>query len=164
MLKKYIPIAVLVIGGLILSGIFVPAPTKKVDISTTAFMYTADEKIGKPVATELRGNFNKEDTFQGVLNIEAAEFPHVIFVSGMGLVSYQEKERELLGPIYYDPEQKQFAISIDNPRIYEMLTGEKYSEHPLIVVTSARDLEEAKRQYEGIIKKAVDKLEASAEP
>lgn len=155
-----IVLLVLVLGTLVLLAIFAPPVTKKAEVAAAAFMYTEDERIGKPTSIELKGSFNKEGIFQGALNIGGVEFPHILFFPAGGLVSYEGKEREVLGSIYYNSEHEQYALIISSRETFERLTGEKFAEHPLSIVTNAGGLKEAEAQVEAIRNQALDALEA----
>lgn len=159
-MKKPVIMAALVIIALVLLAIFAPSVTKKIDIVTHAYMYTEDGKIGKHVKTELHGSFNKDDIYQGTLKIGGTEFARILFFPVGGLVSYDGSEREVLGPIYYDRERNQYALIITSGKIYERLTGEKQGDLPLVVVTNAGGLKEAKRQVEAIQDQALNAWEA----
>lgn len=93
-----IVVLVLVLGTLVLLAIFAPPVTKKAEVAATAFMYTEDERIGKPTSIELKGSFNKEGIFQGALNIGGAEFPHILFFPQGVLFLMKVRNGRCLGP------------------------------------------------------------------
>lgn len=66
----------------------------------------------------------------------------------------------MLGSIYYDSEHEQYALIISSRETFERLSGEKFAEHPLTIVTNAGGLKEAEAQVEAIRNQALDALEA----
>lgn len=117
---------------------------EKIEISSPSYMYSGTYKIDKKVNVVLRVNYNnKEDNYEGALTINDITFEKILFKHNASLISYKDSERTVLGDIYFDKKENQFAIIVTDPSLFKQLTNEDYKNEGLVISSPASSLEEA---------------------
>ncbi|QLG38134.1 MULTISPECIES: membrane lipoprotein lipid attachment site-containing protein [unclassified Paenibacillus] len=141
-------IFVIFLGLLVLSAC---SNNEKIDISSPSYMFSEDYKISKEIEVSLKGHFNKDDNnYEGSLSINEINFKKVLFKHNSLLISYEGSERTVLGDIYLNTSDNQFAIVITEPSLYKQLTNEEYNKDGLIISSPASSLEEARSIEENL--------------
>ncbi|MGV2887136.1 hypothetical protein [Paenibacillus taichungensis] len=124
---------------------------EKIEISSPSYMFCEDYKISKEIEVSLKGDFNKNDNnYEGSLSINEINFKKVLFKHNSLLISYEGSERTVLGDIYLNTLDNQFAIVITEPSLYKQLTNEEYNNEGLIISSPASSLEEARSIEENL--------------
>lgn len=129
----------------------------KLEINSPAYMYESISGVDQEVDVVLSGLFNEnENSFKGSMTIKNVNYATILFKSGAGLISYEDKKRTYLGEIFYNSQTRQYTIEISDSDLYEELTGQKYSNNKLVISSPAKDLDQAK-QINTTIKNNQDK-------
>jgi hypothetical protein len=133
--------------GLMLIILFSGCSSKeKVNLSSSAFMYNANQTIEKEVQVVLTGYFSdQQNSFEGKLRINHLEYPHILFMPGTALISYEGEHRTVLGQMYYDKVTRHYAIEIHHQDLYAKLTDNQPPALPLILSSPASNLEQAQK-------------------
>ncbi len=114
----------------------------KLEINSPAYMYESTSGVDQEVDVVLSGLFyENENSFKGSMTIKNVKYATILFKSGAGLISYEDKT--YLGEIFYNSQTRQYSIEISDSDLYEELTGQKYSNNKLVISSPAKDLDQA---------------------